>query len=472
MTNAPTLLWLRRDLRLTDHPALCAAVARGGPVIPVFIRDELVDGLGTAPAWRLGLGLEVLARALEGVGSRLILRSGDALAVLQGLIAETGAQAVMWSRCYDPAFIERDVVVKKTLKGQGVAAQSYSGQLLFEPQTVETKTGGFYRVYTPFWNAVRGRSAPVPLAAPSQVPGPQVWPGSEALSDWRLGAGMRRGADIVRPHLLLGEAAAQERLVEFVDGPIAQYKARRDFPAEAATSGLSEPLALGEISPAQVWHAGWRAMQEGAAGAETFLKEVVWREFAYHLAYHTPHMLTRNWRQEWDAFPWQTDPEHPHVLAWKQGRTGIRFVDAAMREMYVTGRMHNRARMIVGSYLTKHLLTDWRIGQAWFADCLTDWDPAANAMGWQWVAGSGPDAAPYFRVFNPVTQLEKFDPKGQYTRRWLAEGQVNPPQTALDWFRAVPESWGLTAQDRYPAPIVSAEDGRKRALHAYENRGF
>lgn len=470
--RSPTILWLRRDLRLIDHAALTAALARGGPVIPVFIRDDLVTGLGTAPAWRLRLGLEAFAYALAARGARLILRSGPALEVLRELIAQTGAGAVFWSRSYDPAFRGRDSEIKKSLKEQGIAAQSYGGQLLFEPQGVETKTGGFYRVFTPYWNTVRGRDVPVPLPAPGRIPGPEVWPASEELADWRLGAGMRRGADIVRPHLLLGEQAAQQRLAAFIDTRIAQYKARRDFPAADATSGLSEPLALGEISPAQVWHAGMRAMEQGAAGAETFLKELVWREFAYHLAYRTPHITQRNWREEWDGFPWQTDPDHPHVVAWKQGRTGIRFVDAAMREMYVTGRMHNRARMIVASYLTKHLLTDWRVGQAWFADCLTDWDPAANAMGWQWAAGSGPDAAPYFRVFNPVTQLDKFDPKGAYARAWIAEGQAAPPATARAYFDAIPKGWNLSPDAPYPVPIVTAEEGRKRALAAYKNRGF
>jgi deoxyribodipyrimidine photo-lyase len=199
---------------------------------------------------------------------------------------------------------------------------------------------------------------------------------------------------------------------------------------------------------------------------------LVWREFAYHLMYHTPHILSGNWKPDWDAFPWNTDEDHPHVIAWKQGRTGIRFVDAAMREMYVTGRMHNRGRMIVASYLTKHLLSHWKIGLKWFEDCLIDWDPASNAMGWQWAAGSGPDAAPYFRVFNPVTQLDKFDPKGEYVAQWIAEGRRAPSQTALSYFNAIPRQWGLAPDLVYPAPVVAADAGRARALAAYEKRGF
>jgi deoxyribodipyrimidine photo-lyase len=287
-----------------------------------------------------------------------------------------------------------------------------------------------------------------------------------------MGAAMQRGAAVVRPHVRLGEAAAQERLAAFIDGWVARYDTSRDQPHVAGTSLLSENLALGEISPHQCWHAGQRALAEGKAGAETFLKELVWREFAYHLMFHTPHILSGNWKPDWDAFPWNRDEDHPHVVAWKQGRTGIRFVDAAMREMYVTGRMHNRGRMIVASYLTKHLLSHWQIGLKWFEDCLIDWDPASNAMGWQWAAGSGPDAAPYFRVFNPVTQLDKFDPKGNYAAQWIAEGRRAPAETALSYFSAIPRAWGLSPDQSYPAPVVAADVGRARALAAYETRGF
>jgi deoxyribodipyrimidine photo-lyase len=470
--TSPVILWLRRDLRLSDHPALAAAVARGGAVIPLFIRDAGVDGLGVAPQWRLGLGLGALDRALQAKGSRLMLRRGSALEVLRALMAETGARAVYWSRLYDPEAQRRDGAVKEALKAEGVEARSFGGHLMFEPWTVATKTGGYYRVYTPMWNAVRGREVETPLPAPGRIAAPQVWPASERLDDWRLGAAMDRGAAVVRPHVRLGEQAAHDRLAAFMDTLVARYDISRDQPHVAGTSLLSENLALGEISPQQCWHAGQRALAEGKAGAETFLKELVWREFAYHLMYHTPHILSGNWKPDWDGFPWNTDEDHPHVIAWKQGRTGIPFVDAAMREMYVTGRMHNRGRMIVASYLTKHLLSHWKIGLNWFADCLIDWDPAANAMGWQWAAGSGPDAAPYFRVFNPVTQLDKFDPKGEYAARWIAEGRRTPSETALSYFRAIPRHWRLSPDDRYPAAVVAADEGRRIALAAYEQRGF
>ena len=471
-SNSTTILWLRRDLRISDHPALLAAIKRGGPVLPVFIHDASVERLGAAPKWRLGLSLAELDAQLRAIGSRLILRRGAVQEVLGDLIRETGAGAVHWSRLYDPAAIERDSQIKAALKEQGVDAVSHDGHLLFEPWTVETKTGGHYKVYSPMWRAVKDRPVPAPEPAPTQIPAPQSWPASEKLGDWQMGYAMRRGAEVCLPHQRVGEAAAQERLSWFTHGVIESYKDDRNLPGVDATSGMSENLALGEISPRQCWHAGLRALDQGAKGAETWLKELVWREFAYHLMYHTPHILTDNWRRDWDAFPWSTDPEHPHVIAWKQGRTGVQFVDAAMREMYVTGKMHNRARMIVASYLTKHLMTHWQIGMDWFEQCLTDWDPASNAMGWQWAAGSGPDAAPYFRVFNPETQLDKFDRDGTYIRRWIAEGQGTPTETAMSYFSAIPLSWDMSPKDRYPDPVVELAEGRQRALAAYEGRGF
>lgn len=468
--KSPILMWFRRDLRLGDHEALSAACASGRPVVPVFLHDEITQAHGAAPLMRLGQSVASLAKDLDAKGSRLILRKGDALSLLRALIAETGATSVYWSRMYDPTSRKRDEEVKAALKADGIDARSFSGQVLFEPWTVETGTGGFYRVYSPMWKAVKDRDVPASLPEPSTIPGPTNWPKSESLEAWDLSAGMRRGASIVAAWQCVGEQAALDRLAAFVETRIDNYKAMRDFPAEDSTSQLSENLTYGEISPRVIWHAGQRAMHEGAKGAEHFVKELVWREFSYHLAYHTPEIIDRNWRPEWDNFPWNTDEAHPHVIAWKQGRTGVPFVDAAMREMYVTGKMHNRARMIVASYLCKHLMTHWKIGQKWFEDCLTDWDPAANAMGWQWTAGSGPDAAPYFRIFNPDTQLEKFDAKGVYRRRWIAEGERAPTETALSYFEAVPLSWSLSPKALYPAPIVSLSQGRERALAAYEAR--
>ncbi|MEX0284883.1 MAG: deoxyribodipyrimidine photo-lyase [Paracoccaceae bacterium] len=467
MTQSPILLWLRRDLRLSDHPALHAACATGRPVIPVFILDPETERLGAAPKWRLGLAVERFAQTLIGQGAHLILRRGAALDVLRALMAETGATAVWWSRLYDPQSIARDSTVKAALKADGADARTFGGHVMFEPWTVQTGQGGFYKVYSPMWRAVRDRPVDAPLPRPARIPAPEEWPVSDDLNDWQMGAAMRRGAAVMLPHQRVGEEAARDRLDQFIDRAVAGYKARRDFPAEDACSGMSENLTYGEISPHQIWHAGQRAMEQGAAGAEHFLKELVWREFAYHLIYHTPEITERSWRPEWQGFPWTTDRNRPEIVAWQQAQTGVPIVDAGLREMYVTGKMHNRVRMIVASYLTKHLLGHWRIGMDWFADCLTDWDPASNAMGWQWVAGCGPDAAPYFRVFNPATQATKFDPDGQYLRRWLPKGST-PSTDALSYFYAVPRSWGLRPDVPYPQPSITLDAGRKAALTAYE----
>lgn len=469
MTRTPVIWWVRRDFRLAENPALSAALASGAPIIPVFLCDELVSAMPTAPAWRMRLGLEALDARLQGLGSRVVQRAGPALETLTALVRETGAEAVHWNRLYDPEAVARDTGVKAGLTELGLRAESHAGHVLHEPWTVATGQGGYYKVYSPFWRAVKDREVPPPEPAPDTLPGPEVWPESTPVA---FGAGMQRGAAVVRPHLLLGEAAAADRLQAFLEGLVESYGTDRDRMDMDATSRLSEPLAYGEIGPRTIWHAGRAAMARGAAGAETFLKELVWRDFAHHLVFHTPHITTQSWREGWDNFPW-SDDDGAAVLAWKQGRTGVEVIDAAMREMYVTGRMHNRARMLVASYLTKHMMTHWRIGQTWFAECLVDWDPASNAMGWQWTAGSGPDAAPYFRVFNPETQAQKFDPKGIYRRRWVAELPGPPQQTALSYFDAVPRAWGLSAAQGYPSePIVGLKAGRERALAAYGARGF
>lgn len=465
---SPIICWFRRDLRLVDNEMLRAATSEGRPIIPVFILDPETEAIGAAPKWRLGEALAAFAERLEGKDSRLILRRGPALKVLRALIEETGADTVLWHRLYDSAAIARDTAVKAGLKDDGVAAQSFRGHVLFEPWEVETGTGGPYRVYSPFWRSVRGREVGEPLRVPPKIDAPESWPGSEALADWALGAAMNRGAGVLAKYACVGEMAARARLDSFLDGPVADYGRMRDFPATDATSRLSENLTYGEISPRLIWTRAMVAREEGAAGAETFLKELAWREFAYHLIYHFPRIETDNWREEWDAFPWRDDNDDAE--AWRRGRTGEPMVDAAMREMFVTGTMHNRARMIAASYLTKHLLTDWRVGLAWFADCLTDWDPASNAMGWQWVAGSGPDAAPYFRVFNPQSQAEKFDKTGEYRRKFIYEDRLGPAQTARDFLEAVPQSWGLTEADTYPDRRIDLAAGRKRALEAYESR--
>ncbi|MCU0904320.1 MAG: DNA photolyase family protein [Tabrizicola sp.] len=468
MSDKPLILWVRRDLRLGDQPMLAAAVATGRPLLPVFILDPETAALGAASKWRLGLAVAAFARALEGLGGRLVLRRGAALDVLRSLVAETGASGVWWSRLYDPASVARDTAVKAALKGEGVEARSFAGHLLHEPWEVETGQGGFYRVFTPYWKATRGLGVAAPEPAPKALRGVERWPASDRLEDWRLGAAMNRGAEVVARYQAVGEAAARVKLEAFLETPVKAYAEMRDYPGVSGTSGLSENLTYGEIGIREVWHAGLRARDEGKAGAESFLRELAWREFSYHLIHHTPHITSGNWKPEWDSFPWRGDS--PEAERWRRGMTGEPFVDAAMREMYVTGTMHNRARMIAGSYLTKHLLTHWKLGLDWFADCLTDWDPAANAMGWQWVAGSGPDAAPYFRVFNPAGQAEKFDADQSYRRRFIAELSKAPGREALAFFDAVPRSWALSPDQAYPAPVVDLAAGRATALAAYGAR--
>ena len=467
MSVKPILWWVRRDLRLADNPGLSAVAAMGRPVIPVAILDPETDALGAAPKWRLGQGLAAYAAALDGIGSRLIFRRGPALQVLEALIAQTGADTVHWGRLYDPAAKARDSAVKAALKARGVQVVSHVGHLLHEPWTIQTGQGGFYRVYTPFWRAVAGRDVDPPVPAVTRLPAPDQWPETDRLDDWHLGRAMNRGAAVVARHARVGETAALARLDGFLDGPVAHYGAARDLPDRQGTSGLSENLALGEIGPRRVWHAAARVWQ-GGGGDEQFLKELVWREFSYHLMHHTPHITHANWKPDWDAFPWRGD--NGDAEYWRRGLTGCQFVDAGMRQLYVTGTMHNRARMIVASYLTKHLMTDWRVGLAWFAECLIDWDPAANAMGWQWAAGSGPDAAPYFRVFNPDTQAEKFDPKAAYRQRFIAELTRTPGPDALAFFEAAPRQWRLDPGRPYPAPLIALAEGRARALAAYAAR--
>ena len=473
MSDQTTILyWIRRDMRVSDNPALSEAVNSGAYVIPVFIYDDWFSQLGAAPKFRLEKSLVSLQKQYERLGSYLIIRKGPSRAVLRELIKETGATSVVWSRDLDPKAIERDTEIKQDLKANCINAKSYRGQVLFEPWKVSTKTGGFYRVYTPFWNSVKDQFVDLTLNSPNSISSPSERPSTLTVEDLNLGADMSRGSNILGKYIEAGELAAQTKLKNFLEGPVANYSEDRNIPHLNATSLLSDHLAWGEISPNQCWNSAFPTFLDGVMGAETFLKELVWREFAYHLIYHTPHIVSKSWREEWEAFPWRTDSNHEDVIAWKQGRTGIPFVDAAMREMYVTGRMHNRGRMMVASFLTKHLMTHWRIGLEWFSDCLIDWDPASNAMGWQWSAGSGPDATPYFRVFNPVTQLQKFDPKGIYTKRWIAELSDTPSDTSLSYFDAMPKHWKFDKESVYPSAIVSPEEGRKRALEVYSNRGF
>ena len=455
-SSKTALYWFRRDLRLSDNPGLTKACSRGLPVVPVFIIDPIVEAMGAAARWRLGLSLAHLDAELRAVGSRLIVRKGASLQILQDLAQETNAATLDYGRDYTEEAIARDTDIKSEMGKAGLDVESHNALLLFEPWTVKTQTGGYFKVYSPMWRAVRDRDVPNPVPAPENIASPDVWPDGLDVASLDLGRDMYRGAEVVAKHVRVGEARALARLDDFIANSVEGYKSDRNNLDQVATSGLSENLTYGEISPRQMWHAGWAAMEAGASGAEHFLKEIVWREFSYHLLFHTPHIAQSNWREGWDDFPWRAD--NKDAQAWRRGETGEPVVDAAMREMYVTGQMHNRARMIVASYLTKHLMVHWHVGMEWFAECLTDWDPASNALGWQWVAGCGPDAAPFFRIFNPAVQAEKFDINETYRRHYL-EGEG-----ADAFLQAIPKSWTIARPD---VPIVNLKEGRERALAAY-----
>ncbi len=478
----PVLLWFRRDLRLADNPALDAAQASGRPVIPVYITDDEDAGasalewaLGGAQRWWLHRSLAVLEKSLTALGSRLILQRGPAEATLAALIGETGAGAVYWNRRYEPWAMRRDEQIKAGLRQQGVEARSFNAALLREPWEVATKTGGPYKVFTPFWEALRTAGAPpVPLPAPERIPAPGSFPESDALASWGLLPTAPDWAGGLRDAWQPGEEAAQARLRDFADETVFGYHDQRDQPGTAGTSRLSPHLAFGEIGPRQIWHAVQasalaRTGDPMPKGAEVYLSEIAWREFSYHLLYHFPDLPAQPLRPEFAHFPWADDPAG--LEAWQSGLTGYPIVDAGMRELWATGWMHNRVRMIVASFLIKDLLVDWRQGAAWFWDTLVDADLASNAASWQWVAGSGADAAPYFRVFNPVTQGSKFDPAGTYVRRWLPElaglpdRVIHAPWTAnpLDLAAA-----GVRLGRDYPEPIVDHAMARKRALERYQ----
>ncbi|MEX2518560.1 MAG: deoxyribodipyrimidine photo-lyase [Paracoccaceae bacterium] len=456
MNAPPSIVWLRRDLRLADNPALFAA-AESGPVIPVFILDPVIDTeIGAAQRLRLKASLSALGGAFAKAGAPFILRRGPALQTLLRLIDETGAKAVRWNRLTDGASLARDSEVKAALKARGVEAESHCGLTLLDPWRVRTAAGEAYKVFTPFHRAFVKHAVPAPLPRPALKGTARVI--SDDLADWRLDAPMGPAAEALASGFHVGEEAALDRLDDWLAGPAAQYAGRRDrLDSAEATTGLSEYLALGEISPRTVWAALDRA--GGDAGAEAARRQLVWRDFAHALLFDDPEIERENWRRAWSAFPWLGD--NAAAEAWRRGETGCDLIDAAMRELWVTGRMHNRARMLVGSYLTKHLLTHWRVGEAHFRDTLIDWDPANNAMGWQWVAGSGPDAAPFFRIFNPDSQAKRFDPDGVYRRRWL-EGP------GAETFRAMrPKHHRAEAPSGRPPPIVELGFGRKRALEAW-----
>lgn len=451
-----TICWFRRVLRLDDHPALVAA-AQEGPVIPLVILDPEEACLRPASALRQALALPPLDKALRALGSRLIVRRGTPETVLAALVREVGPCAVHTTFGFPFA---ADDTVQGVVEDVGGRLVLHRNGDLVERGVLRTGAGQGYKVYTPFLKALRAHGTSRPLSAPV-MDAPEHWPASDGL-DWpEARRAMDRGWDVVASYVRAGEDAARSRVVDFLHRPVDAYAEQRNEPFRAdATSGLSDALAVGEISARRVLDCTRSALYEGRAGADVFVSELVWREFARDLLWHNPTLGVRCWRAEWEAFPWQGDGVQ--AQRWQRGETGIALVDAGQRELYATGRMHNRVRMVSASYLTKHLLTDWRVGLAWFERCLTDWDPASNAMNWQWVAGCGPDASPYFRIFNPDGQADRYDPQGVYRTLWLDDEGSG----ALAFARAAPRSWSVDVGVR-PEPIEPLAAGRLRALDAY-----
>jgi len=470
--DGPILVWFRKDLRLDDNHALSAAVATGRAIIPVYMREPEETGtgpLGAAQAWWLHHSLKALHASLAELGSRLVLLSGQARDILPEVAKRSGAGAVFWNRRYDPKGIAIDQPLMDGLRDSGLLVRSFAGQLLHEPARLKTGTGGPYRVYTPFWRALEGSGEPdVPIEAPKALQAPDQWPDSETLDDWQLLPVKPDWAKTFSEIWTPGEASALQRLSEFVDQDLAGYKHNRDRPGIQGTSQLSPHLALGEISPARIWHATRGRSDAPAEDVTTFRKEVVWRDFSYHLLFHHPTLPTENLNRKYDDFPWVSDNDA--FSRWTKGMTGYPIVDAGMRQLWRHGYMHNRVRMIAASFLIKDLLIDWRQGEAWFADTLVDADPASNAASWQWVAGSGADASPFFRVFNPILQGEKFDAEGAYIRRFVPE-LARLPDTYIhrpfEAPEAVLKAAGVALGSDYPAPIVNHAMARDRALAAY-----
>jgi deoxyribodipyrimidine photo-lyase len=462
------LMWFRLDLRLADNPGLNAAVDTGLPVVPVFIWPQEEDsGLvpGAASRWWLHQSLLNLDESLRAKGSRLIVRRGAAAETLMSLASETNARRVFCNRVYESAALERDSAVEAFLKTRGISLESFNGSLLFEPGAIQTTTGGAFQVFTPFWRAVWNAHGELrsPVRAPAAIPSPAQWPSSLAVAELELEAKIDWAAGM-RGAWTPGEETALRRLRAFAKSGLGDYEEERDRPDHDGTSRLSPHLHFGEVSPVQIWS----ALAE-EAGSESYLRQLAWREFSYHLLCAYPKTVTEPFNAQFRSFPWQANARR--LKAWQEGRTGYPFVDAGMRQLWATGWLHNRARMVVASFLVKHLLVPWQDGAAWFLDTLVDADLANNTMGWQWVAGCGVDAAPYFRIFNPVLQGEKFDPDGEYVRKWVPELRGLPAQWIHQPWAAPPlalAAAGVVLGETYPRPLVDHAQARAAALAAFE----
>ena len=461
--------WFRQDLRLDDQDALWHALEHHSNLVPLFILDpDSPAPLGAASRWWLHHSLKALDEALRKKGSRLILRRGAPGAVLEALIRQTGAKALTWSRRYDPAGLAEDLHLKSRFRAEGLAIRSFNGLLLREPWTHLKADGSPFRVFTPFFKGyLNGLALEVPRDCPLRLPVVPQDLDSEPLEalgllpkiPWDLGF-----RDCWQP----GESGALSRSQKFLGQAVFDYRSFRDYPDRPGTSCLSPHLHFGEISPRRLLQQIYAAGDPDHPGLSTFLKEIGWREFGYSLLYHFPKTLDRPLDSKFDAFPWDNNPWA--LKAWQQGQTGYPIIDAGMRELWHTGWMHNRVRMIVASFLTKNLLIPWQQGAAWFWDTLVDADLASNTLGWQWTAGCGADAAPYFRVFNPVLQGERFDPEGRYVRRWVPELDRVPAEWIHRPFERSPTdrlSAGLRLGENYPEPLVDLAVSRTRALEIF-----
>lgn len=454
----PIIVWFRQDLRLSDNPALVFAVKTGKPLICLFTLDDETPGrwkMGGASRWWLHHSLAALNKTLAAEGGALVLRHGKADQLVPALVQEVGADMVVWNRCYEPFVVARDTSIRSTLASAGIEVHSFNSALLSEPWELLTVAGKPFQVFTPFWKALRSRIETLPpLSAPKRMDF-QSSLKTDTLEQWNLlpiKTNWAKSFDWVP-----GEKAAQDALCDFMDN-LGEYGAARDVPSLDGTSRLSPHLHFGEISPRQIWHAV--ATHAHVPGAEKFLAEIGWREFNHQLLFHQPTLPEKPHDSRFDKFVWHRDARA--LKAWQQGLTGVPLVDAGMRQLWQTGWMHNRVRMIAASFLIKHLGIDWRAGQDWFWDTLVDADLANNAAGWQWVAGSGADAAPFFRIFNPVLQGEKFDPQGTYVRRFIPElDGISDKYIHRPWEAPSPPP-------DYPAPIIDLAQGRSRALKAFK----
>jgi len=477
MSMRPVILWYRDDLRLADHAPLRAAAASGAPVIPLFILDEATPGQwrpGGASRWWLHHSLAALAADLGAIGGRLVIRRGDSLEIIAAMAREQGAQALYFHRHHGPAETVLEDRLWRDLGGS-LEMRRFPGRLLHEPEQVRNASGEPFRVFTPFWKACLRLPEPeAPAPAPPRLSPPLPQVVGLALDSLQLLPQAPDWASGLRETWRPGEASAQARLETFLEEALKVYSEGRDQPGRPGTSRISPHLRFGEISPRQIWHAVRGVQGTFAAttrGGDAFLRELGWRDFCHHLLLHWPQLPEQPFNPRFADFPWRNDANA--FAAWTRGQTGYPLVDAGMRELWHTGWMHNRARMVVASFLVKHLLVHWRQGQDWFWDTLVDADLANNAGGWQWVAGCGADAAPYFRIFNPVLQGQKFDPRGDYARRWLPELRRLPDKDIHAPFAAGTATLaaaGVRLGVDYPEPLVEHGFARRRALEALASR--